>query len=416
MSSAPRRRLAPGQHGAVTTTPLRRGEDGRWQALDSGRKRADAWRARASYVDWNGHPGEVSRRAATKAEAEVALAQALREALADESAGLGSGTKFTTACERWLDDCERSDSGKSARTVHEYRGAYERCVKGETRDHRGEVVRVQRTALSSVTLGQANDVQRLERFLRQVADERGTSSVKHVRAVLSGVLQDAVRKGVLSTNAMRSVGRVESQRGRSATERDVTRAFTLDERAAVLALANDWAEAVDGQHPATRSHRRAVADLVRVLAATGMRIGEALSLRWDHVDLEAGSLMVHGTKSAASKRRLDLPAWLGQALRERREIVGGGGLVFAAPRLADSNKPWDQSNSSRAVTRFLAEAGMPWARSHTLRKTVATLLADSGAPLRDVADWLGHADPSMTARVYLGRNPLGDKSHLAAAL
>ncbi len=90
--------------------------------------------------------------------------------------------------------------------------------------------------------------------------------------------------------------------------------------------------------------------------------------------------------------------------------------MFAAPRLADSNKPWDQSNSSRAVTRFLAEAGMPWARSHTLRKTVATLLADSGAPLRDVADWLGHADPSMTARVYLGRNPLGDKSHLAAAL
>ena len=42
-------------------------------------------------------------------------------------------------------------------------------------------------------------------------------------------------------------------------------------------------------------------------------------------------------------------------------------------------------------------------KSHTFRKTVATLLDDSGASARMVADQLGHSRVSMTQDVYLGR-------------
>ena len=44
------------------------------------------------------------------------------------------------------------------------------------------------------------------------------------------------------------------------------------------------------------------------------------------------------------------------------------------------------------------------------------MLHEAGKPLVQIADQLGHADPSMTARVYLGRDLTGDKSDLASVL
>ena len=41
--------------------------------------------------------------------------------------------------------------------------------------------------------------------------------------------------------------------------------------------------------------------------------------------------------------------------------------------------------------------------SHALRKTTATLLDAAGCSAREIADQLGHAKPSMTTDVYLGR-------------
>jgi integrase len=42
--------------------------------------------------------------------------------------------------------------------------------------------------------------------------------------------------------------------------------------------------------------------------------------------------------------------------------------------------------------------------SHTFRRTVATRLDDAGLSARQIADHLGHAKPSMTQDVYMGRN------------
>jgi hypothetical protein len=47
---------------------------------------------------------------------------------------------------------------------------------------------------------------------------------------------------------------------------------------------------------------------------------------------------------------------------------------------------------------------------------VATLLHEGGVPAARISDQLGHADPGLTARVYLGRDFGGDKSDLAAHL
>nr|WP_243851578.1 tyrosine-type recombinase/integrase [Modestobacter marinus] len=50
-----------------------------------------------------------------------------------------------------------------------------------------------------------------------------------------------------------------------------------------------------------------------------------------------------------------------------------------------------------------AEGPWSWVTSRTFRKTVATRLDEAGFTPRQVADQLGHANPSMTLDVYFGR-------------
>jgi integrase len=91
--------------------------------------------------------------------------------------------------------------------------------------------------------------------------------------------------------------------------------------------------------------------------------------------------------------------------------------VFSTPHhLSDSERRWNASNSAKAVARVISTSGFGWATLHTLRRTVATLLDQAGVPIARIADQLGHADPAMTARVYLGRDPQGDKSSVAQHL
>lgn len=48
-------------------------------------------------------------------------------------------------------------------------------------------------------------------------------------------------------------------------------------------------------------------------------------------------------------------------------------------------------------------SGFEWVTFHTLRKTFATLLDGAGLTAREIADLLGHSNPSMTLNTYMGR-------------
>ena len=150
-------------------------------------------------------------------------------------------------------------------------------------------------------------------------------------------------------------------------------------------------------------------------------------LRWEHVNLSTGAVEIHGTKTASSQRGVNAPAWLLERLQRRHDTYGGEGYVFPSPSLglgeySDADKatagetPCDASNLQDWVREALDNAGLPWATSHSFRRTVATLLHESGVPLVRIADQLGHANPTMTANVYLGRDLRGDKADLAALL
>ncbi|MEV6304994.1 site-specific integrase [Actinoplanes sp. NPDC051861] len=398
-----RRPLGLGEHGEIEVTPQVKDETGKWKRAPYARS-AQRWRARCSYRGHDGLIGELSRFAKTKRLATEALDKALTER---QNAGveMTSDTRLTEAGQQWLTQIKRTDSRLSAKTIEAYEGGFFRYVD------------VDGSSIRGLTLTQLNDPQRLKKFLQNVADKHGTASAKMAKSIVSGILRLAVENGVLPRNALREIRPVSAQVVKPTTrERDTTRALTREERDSLIAHADKLALS-ETISPSTRRKRQTVADLLAFMAGTGIRINEARSLRWEDVDLETGAVNVNGTKSKASRRSLTLPEWLLARFKVRADVCGTEGLVFPSPHhLNEPERRWDSSNSAKAVARVIGSSGFAWATPHTLRRTVATLLDQAGVPIARIADQLGHADPAMTARVYLGRDPKGDKSSVAQHL
>jgi integrase len=61
--------------------------------------------------------------------------------------------------------------------------------------------------------------------------------------------------------------------------------------------------------------------------------------------------------------------------------------------------------AARAAGLTVAVAGkdepVPWVSFHTFRHTCASLLFDAGKNVKQVQEWLGHAEPGFTLRTYV---------------
>jgi integrase len=157
-----------------------------------------------------------------------------------------------------------------------------------------------------------------------------------------------------------------------------------------------------------------IAPLVTILAMTGMRIGEALALRWRDLDLRAGTIKVNRTlveirgqfsfqepKSNASRREVGIPQEAVDVLRALRSRIRGlphpERLVFTDSR----GGPLRRSNLIRRDWHPLLKlANLPKTGIHSLRHSHATQLLAAGANPRAVADRLGHSRASLVLDVY----------------
>lgn len=153
-----------------------------------------------------------------------------------------------------------------------------------------------------------------------------------------------------------------------------------------------------------------------VLGTAGLRIGEALGLKWSDVDLAAGRLQVRRAlqrqrgfglvfvepKSYRSRRMVCLCRLAVEALSELRQHSDGE-LVFLNRRgLAQ-----DSSSVTDALKVALDRAELPQIRVHDLRHTTATVLLEAGAHPKLVQDLLGHSTVALTLNTY---------SHVTAGL
>jgi integrase/recombinase XerD len=137
--------------------------------------------------------------------------------------------------------------------------------------------------------------------------------------------------------------------------------------------------------------------MMKLMLDIGLRLSEATSLKWKHIDLMSGKLMIRDGKGAK-----DRTLWVGEKdielLRKWRErqlevTDNNQDYVFTTLKGTPVNNRYVQS----LVKRYGKKAGINKNISpHTLRHTFATDLYRETKNIRIVQKALGHSDLSST--------------------
>jgi integrase len=229
--------------------------------------------------------------------------------------------------------------------------------------------------------------------LTAMADAYATRTVQKAhncltRAIRHAEAQDLVRRNVSAL--------VDTPRGRAGRP---SQSLTLAQATALLAAAK-------------RSRLHAY---IALCLLTGIRSEEARALTWNHVDLDAGTVLVWrsvratgDTKTERSRRTLKLPEVVVRALRDHwerqaRERENAGalwqehGLVLAT----SVGTPLDSHNVRRDFRTVTKAAGLGdrWVPKE-LRTSFVSLMSHRGVSVEEIARLAGHSSSRTTETIY----------------
>ena len=262
--------------------------------------------------------------------------------------------------------------------------------------YRGHVENYLTPLLGDIPLSElgAGEVEALHEML--AAAGISTALARRIHATLSSALADAEWEGLITNNPC---GRVRLPRG----ERYEPVVWSSPQAAHFL-------EITAGDE---------LTGFWRLALLLGMRRGELLGLRWQDVDLDAGTLTVRSTrtlvgdqvvegppKSARSRRVLPLDPrtvevlgrhWKRQTLKALDGVWGPVEYVFTDP----AGQPLHPAWVSRRFAEIVNRLGLPAIRFHDLRHTSASLGLAAGESLKAVSARLGHSSIVVTADTYL---------------
>jgi len=248
---------------------------------------------------------------------------------------------------------------------------------------------------------------RLSKFYKDLAvnggrngDPLGHSSIESVHRTLRAALSAAVKADLLGSNpASKAV--LPPKPSQSIVRR---RALEICELRLLL--------------DAAAEHR--LGPLVHLAAATGMRRGELLFLRWRHLDLENRRVTIEGSRSDVAGRSTEGTPKSGKSRtltfdeetaavmarhreRQARERVTADEVWHQADDYVfrtEDGRPLRPDSASKIVGNLCEMAGIRKATLHDMRHTHATLMLTDGVPVHEVSARLGHRDPTVTMTTY----------------
>jgi integrase len=211
------------------------------------------------------------------------------------------------------------------------------------------------------------------------------STVNHMKNAVSGVLNKALDDEIIPANVALSLGKnflKDNGQGKKVNP------LTREELKTLLDAFQDHAPRYD--------------TFVLLLARTGMRIGEAIALKWDDIDFEGRFIhdkrsLVRGLISLPKSGKTRSVAMSLQLMEALKAHPFRSEFVFAN----NTGKPIDQRNFRvRGFGVALAKTKLRQIRIHDLRHTYATLRIAKGDNIQDVSNQLGHHSVKLTLDVY----------------
>jgi integrase len=358
--------LPLGEHGTISIAPKR----GLWVAHVRG---------------FDGVTRHIQKSGKSKSAARLALQDELRAQRGERTEVLRPESRFREAADIWMGKIRERREDSTADT-------YASCLKNQVLPQLGELRLVECDVAHLDAF-----FSRLERARKLVQQADGSTIEKPqlaantrrmVRAIVGGIMQQAVLHQAVATNPVRDLERIESPKGH---KKAPPRGLTAEERRRLLVC-------VDADKTAVRAD---MPDLIRFALGSGLRIGEICAVRWMDLDLDGipvvsetdmrlvpvvavrqnvypvkgKGLVVHGGKTSTALRIVPLPQFVVTHLRARLHADDDPTWpVFAsAGRDGQPTYRWP-SNVRRSVRVLREKVGLDWMTPHTWRRTYATIL------------------------------------------
>lgn len=247
-----------------------------------------------------------------------------------------------------------------------------------------------------------------------------------LKSVVRGMLHYGQDYGLISFSTDEVFGRVRIQKGQFAqvagVELPETQVYTDDEMVVLKKY--------------LRQNSDQYNNCLLLIFATGMRIGEAVSLKAD--DILTDTMQVRVTRTETRYTQDGGKGKITQ-VKEKPKTAAGVRLVsvpeterelLATIRCQAEKQPWvfcrmdgthwkriNASGIRKRLVRVCEKTGISYRSPHKIRKTVASILLDAGVDGRFVKDNLGHTDLRTTEQSYhKNRRTAREKSKILASL
>jgi len=283
---------------------------------------------------------------------------------------------------KWLDELEKTDLKKS--TKQSYSFLVSRHIVPAFGGH----------ALDKL------DYPLLKAWVIEQAAKYSKDTVRLNVAVLRAMMQEAVNESILAVNPVMKLGKFY----RSAKKiKEKIDPFTIEELHLIESVCRE------------RFPEHFL--FVLCMARTGMRIGEATALQWIDIDFTNNYIVVRRniphhrqvetTKTEASQRKVDMSPELSAELKrlrtERKKQALADGATFDPEEWVfrtDEGTPIYYTNFLRRVWHKVQDMAKVRRRTPHSRHSWASHMLAAGADLAYVSAQLGHANPSITLRIY----------------
>jgi integrase len=245
--------------------------------------------------------------------------------------------------------------------------------------------------------------QNIKKFLLRLFKKRSSASVQMAHSAVHGILEEAIDDNIIHANPAKGLLKkiLPPKNRRNVKEADP---FSMEERDLFIESA---------EQRLTLSE----ALILKVMVHAGFRLGEALAMRFRHLDFNKMTYQVRETykqyrfsKTKTGKKRLvDLPEFLVSELKSyilylRQKNLKNGikdevDLLFRDPK-EGGGWPFSQRKVQAFMKKTCKGAGLRFRNPHDLRHTYATILLMAHQSPAYVQKQLGHSSISITVDTY----------------